>query len=148
MSSSSRYLALGPCKGWYYWAIVLAALSTTADVVAQDVLVFTDREHPIEVPTGGRVFVLDAGPQIESALAADLPSDPLQAAAIVRNRLKNGGAALERRLAAAYQAAADAWSLGVTKIPAVVVDRRYVVYGGTDVAAALERIRAYRSNER
>ena len=38
----------------------------------------------------------------------------------------------------------DAWSLGVTKIPAVVVDRRYVVYGETDVSRALARIEEYR----
>lgn len=30
-----------------------------------------------------------------------------------------------------------AWSLGITKIPAVVVDRRYVVYGESDMAKAL-----------
>jgi integrating conjugative element protein (TIGR03757 family) len=42
----------------------------------------------------------------------------------------------------------DAFSLGVTKVPAVVVDRRYVVYGEHDVAAALALIAAYRSSGR
>ena len=37
-----------------------------------------------------------------------------------------------------------AWSLGIAKIPAVVVDRRYVVYGEANVARALARIEEYR----
>jgi len=45
----------------------------------------------------------------------------------------------------AYQGVADAWGLGIVKIPAVVVDRRYVVYGEPDVARAVARIDAYRS---
>ena len=39
---------------------------------------------------------------------------------------------------------ADAWSLGVTTIPAVIVDRHYVVYGDPDAAHAVTRIQAYR----
>ena len=65
-------------------------------------------------------------------------------ATIVRERLKRGGADLERRLREAYQGVTDAWSLGITRIPAVVVDGRYVVYGEADVERALARIEAYR----
>jgi integrating conjugative element protein (TIGR03757 family) len=50
-------------------------------------------------------------------------------------RLKDGGATLQRRLAAAFQGMTDAWSLSVTKIPAVVVDQRYVVYGEPDYSS-------------
>jgi integrating conjugative element protein (TIGR03757 family) len=39
---------------------------------------------------------------------------------------------------------ADAWSLGITTIPAVVVDQRYVVYGEPDVARAVARIEQHR----
>jgi len=34
--------------------------------------------------------------------------------------------------------------LGLAKVPAVVVDRRYVVYGETDVARAVARIESHR----
>ena len=37
--------------------------------------------------------------------------------------------------------------MGVTRIPAVVVDRKYVVYGETNVPRALERIEQYRRME-
>ncbi|MGH8391347.1 MAG: DUF1525 domain-containing protein, partial [Pseudomonas sp.] len=42
----------------------------------------------------------------------------------------------------------DAWSVGVEKIPAVVIDRRYVVYGEADVAKAIAQIDRARSLSR
>ncbi|HEP9542705.1 TPA: DUF1525 domain-containing protein, partial [Pseudomonas aeruginosa] len=53
----------------------------------------------------------------------------------------------QRSLASAYQGVADAWGLGVAKVPAVVVDRRYVIYGEPDVALALSRIARYRREQ-
>ena len=88
---------------------------------------------------------LDEPERLESQLAAHLPADPEQAAAIARQRLQDGGTALHKRLALAYQGVVEAWSLGISKIPAVVVDRRYVVYGETDVDRAVSLIERYRS---
>jgi integrating conjugative element protein (TIGR03757 family) len=122
----------------------VCALVAATSVLAAEVRVFTDRHHPIEAHAGVRVVELDDAARIESALAADLPSDPAEAAAVVQQRLRDGGDALQHRLADAYQDVTDAWGLGVTKIPAVVVDRRYVVYGETNVSRALARIEAYR----
>ncbi|HUF10259.1 MAG TPA: TIGR03757 family integrating conjugative element protein [Rhodothermales bacterium] len=127
--------------------LILCALAATTPVQAEDVRVFTDGHRPVQALPDVHVVELDAAARIESALAADLPSDLTEAAAIVRQRLNVGGDALQRRLADAYQGITDAWSLGVTKIPAVVVDRRYVVYGETNVARALARIEAYRRTE-
>lgn len=128
-------------------AVVLCGLMSAAGAVAADIRVFTDRHHPVEAPVDVRVVMLDAPARIESDLDANLPSDPAQAAAIVQQRLKDGGDDLQRRLASAYQGVADAWSLGVTRIPAVVVDRRYVVYGARDVTRALARIEEYRRTQ-
>ncbi|MGQ3179861.1 MAG: TIGR03757 family integrating conjugative element protein [Blastomonas fulva] len=112
---------------------------------AADVVVVTDSRHPVKTMGGERLIELDEGPRIEAALSAQLPAHPEQATAIVKRRLNNGGADLQRRIASAYQGVADAWSLGVTSIPAVVVDQRYVVYGEPDVARAVARIAQHRS---
>lgn len=128
-------------------AVVLCGLMSAVGAVAADIRVFTDRRHPVEAPADVRVVELDAPARIESDLGANLPSDPAQAAVIVQQRLKEGGADLQRHLASAYQGIADAWSLGITKIPAVVVDRRYVVYGERDVTRALARIEEYRRTQ-
>ncbi|MCL1559317.1 TIGR03757 family integrating conjugative element protein [Xanthomonas nasturtii] len=123
--------------------LCLALLAPVA--VAADVLVVTDSRHPVQAPAGVRVIELDQPANIEAELTARLPADPAQAEALVRQRLLDGGADLQRRIRQAYQGVADAWGLGIVKIPAVVVDRRYVVYGEPDVAHAVARIDAYRS---
>lgn len=123
------------------------ALLISANTLGADTQVFTDQQHPIEAPPGVRVIHLDAAGRIESELAADLPADPTKAATIVQQRLAGGGADLQRRLAGAYQGITDAWSLGVTKIPAVVVDGQYVVYGDPDVSRALTTIETFRRTQ-
>ncbi|HEP9100203.1 TPA: TIGR03757 family integrating conjugative element protein [Pseudomonas aeruginosa] len=112
---------------------------------AADVVVVTDSRHPVKTMGGERLIVLDDASRIEAELAAELPADPVQATATVKRRLSQGGADLQRRIATAYQGVADAWSLGITTIPAVVVDQRYVLYGEPDVARAIAHIEQRRS---
>ncbi|WP_025809879.1 TIGR03757 family integrating conjugative element protein [Pseudomonas chlororaphis] len=113
--------------------------------IAAQIHVFTDRGNPVrEVPADADVTQLDAGLRLEDELAAGLPAEPEQAAGVVRQRLEQGGAALQRRMESAYQGVTEAWGLGVAKVPAVVVDHRYVIYGEPDVALALARIARYR----
>ncbi|MBO2859764.1 MULTISPECIES: TIGR03757 family integrating conjugative element protein [Gammaproteobacteria] len=123
----------------------LAVFSLAA--FAADVLVVTDSRHPVKTMGGERLIELDEAPRIEAELSAELPADPEQATAIVKRRLNDGGADLQRRIASAYQGVADAWSMGITTIPAVVVDQRYVVYGEPDVARAIARIEQHRRAE-
>ncbi|HEO1529269.1 TPA: TIGR03757 family integrating conjugative element protein [Pseudomonas aeruginosa] len=125
--------------------LCVALLGPTA--AAADVLVVTDSRHPVQAPAGVRVIEMDQATRIEVELAAHLPADPQRAAALVRQRLHDGGEALQRRIGHAYQGVADAWGLGIARIPAVVVDRRYVVYGEPDVPRAVARIDAYRSTQ-
>jgi integrating conjugative element protein (TIGR03757 family) len=127
--------------------IVLCAALTFSSTQATDVVAFTDAQHPVSNASGVRVVLLDAPISLEATLGAQLPADPVQAEAVVRQRLAQGGTGLQRRLATAYQGVADAWGLGITKAPAVVVDRRYVVYGEPDVNRAMARINAYRSTQ-
>ncbi|HBP4889993.1 TPA: TIGR03757 family integrating conjugative element protein [Pseudomonas aeruginosa] len=123
----------------------LAIISAAA--FAADVLVVTDSHHPVKTMGGERLIELDEAHRIEAELSAELPANPEQATAIVKRRLGSGGADIQRRLASAYQGVADAWSLGITSIPAVVVDQRYVVYGEPDVARAVARIEQHRGTQ-
>jgi integrating conjugative element protein (TIGR03757 family) len=111
---------------------------------AAEVLVVTDRHHPVQAPADVRVIELDHPARIEAELSAGLPADPGRAADLARQRLRERGPAWQQRLGHAYQGVVEAWGLGVDKIPAVLVDRRYVVYGEPDVARAVARIDAYR----
>ncbi|MBH9411756.1 TIGR03757 family integrating conjugative element protein [Pseudomonas aeruginosa] len=140
-AASRRPLATRLAAG--LWAVLFLFTQTAA----ADVLVVTDSRHPVQAPAGGQVIELDQATRIAVELAAHLPADPQPAAARVRPRLHDGGEALQRRIGHAYQGVADAWGLGIAKIPAVVVDRRYVVYGEPDVPRAVARITAYRSTQ-
>lgn len=127
-----------PCTGVLMLGLFCQAAS------AADVLVVTDSEHPVQPFAGVREIELDLPKRIETELAAGLPADPGQAVALVKQRLHDGGQELQHRLGRAYQGVAEAWGLGITKLPAVVVDRRYVVYGEPDVARAVARIESSR----
>lgn len=128
-----------------YLIAPLCLLSVLASSVqAAEVWVITDSYHPMKNTANVRLIELDAPVRIEAELSAQLPSDQAQATAMVRQRLNVGGLTLQKRMAAAYQGVTDAWSLGVSKVPAVVVDQRYVIYGERDVAQALARIEQYR----
>ncbi len=119
----------------------------TAHASDLDVRVYTDELHPVLIQPGMSVTVvkLDGALRLQSALSANLPTDPSEAAAIARHRLAQGGANWQTRLQQAYQGVTDAWALGVAKVPAVVVNGRYVVYGEADVSKALQLVGQYRS---
>lgn len=138
-------------SGWRTLGLVVAlpaSLAVFSPVTfAADVLVVTDSHHPVKTMGGERLIELDEAPRIEAELSANLPTDPDQATALVKRRLTQGGTDLQRRIATAYQGVTDAWSLGITAVPAVVVDQRYVVYGEPDVARAIARIEQHRRTE-
>ena len=110
---------------------------------AAEVLAVTDSRHPLRTLSGARVIELDSPARIEAELSSGLPADPGQALSLARRRVGDRG--LQRRLRQAYRGVAEARQLRIAKVPAVVVDRRYVVYGEPDVFRAVARIDAYRS---
>ncbi len=147
MSPCTEYAEVRHRPQFLFSALLTCSLAAPATTLTADTQVFTDRHYAIEAHAGMRVVELDAPARIESELASSLPADQAQAATIVQQRLQDGGAELQRRLTNAYQGVTDAWSLGITKIPAVVVDQRYVIYGERDVTRALARIEEYRRTE-
>ena len=129
----------------FFWMLSLVVLAS-ATLTQADTWVFTDSANPVTAPSTDRVILLDQQQHLETELSRALPPDPQQAAAIIQNRLNSpSGKRLQSDLAKAQQDLTDAWSMGIEKIPAVVVDRRYVVYGEPDVAKALELINRARS---
>lgn len=126
-------------------AILAALLAPLAQ--AAEILVVTDSQHPVQATSSARLIELDQPARIKAELGAYLPADPSRGAALVQQRLNSGGVELQQRLGAAYQGVVNAWSLGVTTIPAVIVDHRYVVYGEPDVVKAAALIEAHRRTQ-
>ena len=127
------------------FALALAAWPGPG-AVAGDVVAFTLSSMPLRATGGVEVHVLDARDGHAEAFGADLPDDPERALAEARRRLETpAGRATLARLAEAAAGNALAGRLGIEKLPAVVVDGRYVVYGVRDVARAVERVAAWRA---
>ncbi len=115
---------------------------------AQSLIVITGSQHPVNnVPADAQVIQLDAVDGINDLYFDGLPSDPAQAEKTARERLQHIDQIYQEALRSALQGAVNAWTLGITKIPAVIVDQRYVVYGESNVEQGVRRIKAHRENE-
>ncbi|MFU7447573.1 TIGR03757 family integrating conjugative element protein [Pseudomonas aeruginosa] len=128
--------------GWRPQTLAVGLLLVLLSGASQaETWVITDKAHPVSTTGSSRVLFLDAQEHLEEQLTAALPQDPQHAQAAFKRLLQSpDGRRLQAELVKAQQDVADAWSLGVEKIPAVVVDRQYVVYGEPDVPRALELI--------
>jgi len=118
-------------------------LARQAAAAGEKILVFTLSSMPVDAP-GAAVYVLDEADRLAAALGRDLPGTGARAAAEVRRRL---GAGVRNRLARAAEGRALAARLGVERLPAVVVDGRYAVYGIRDLDRALRLVEAWRQRE-
>lgn len=137
-----------PSRTTKHWLASMAFTFLSATAHAET-WVITDQAHPVSVPTGVRIIRLDDQQRLEELLSQQLPNDQRQAEATIQRYLATpAGKRLQSDLVQAQQGITDAWSVGVDKIPAVVVDRRYVVYGEADVAKAIAQIDRARSLSR
>lgn len=104
--------------------------------------VFTIAGEPVvNVPDSAAVVELDAAARLDARISDGLPADRVQARQMVESRVS--GPDFQQTMDAYgqfYQGLARAWMLGIEKVPAVVVDSRYVVYGEPDVGQALLEI--------
>lgn len=129
--------------GLFCGCLLCMLCSLAITVHAGTPTVITDEAHPVyNLPSEARVIELDGAQRLHDQLFADLPAHPAQAEPIARVRLQHSDKAWQQAMQAALQGVVDAWALGISKIPAVVLDG-HVVYGEPDVGLAIERIRTY-----
>ncbi|NRB54917.1 MAG: TIGR03757 family integrating conjugative element protein [Salinicola sp.] len=111
--------------------------------------VFTIAGEPVvNVPASAAVVELDAPARLDARLSQDLPADPSRAKQMLQSRMNDPE--WQRTLqdyGQLYQGVARAWMLGIERVPAVVVDSQYVVYGEPDISRALEEIEQARGEQ-
>lgn len=122
-------------------AIALSAFVTVAR--AEEVTVYSTSKIQLQnVPPHAAVVLLDAPQEIQAKMSRGLPAHPQQAAELIKTRRHSPEwQQLQLQLRESADDVVKAWVAGVTKVPAVTVDNKYVVYGMTDVGAALQKIR-------
>lgn len=123
--------------------LFLCALLPTTALARAGTVIYTDTAHlPDLLPLDIQVILLDGPERMQARIFGQLPADPEQASALVRQVMAAPDwQQQQRQLAASYRQVVHAWELGIKKFPAVVFDDRDVVYGTTDVdlAAALRQ---------
>lgn len=119
--------------------ILLATCLLAAPALAAGprIEVFTVSSLPVSAPADVPVYQIDRLRGIEAELSAGLPADPQQAAKIAQARIRARGDELERDALAAGTGAGLALHYGIDRVPAIVFDGRYVVFGERSVEAAL-----------
>ncbi|ECI4532301.1 TIGR03757 family integrating conjugative element protein [Salmonella enterica subsp. diarizonae] len=121
----------------YFFTLFPFLFLTSVPVPAQTVI-YTTARYPVENPEPGVVIqVLEDIHSLEQSLFPALSQHPERAEQQAREQMKQPDwREQEARLTRAYQSLLDAYALGVEKVPAVVLDERYVVYGTTDIRVA------------
>lgn len=112
------------------------------------VWVFTaNRLPPLQhVDQAERLFVLDHADNALRRLSFPNPGSEAAARdkALLIIQSPRGQAAIARMRESA-EATTIAWMHGIEKLPAVLVNEQYVVYGVFDVAAAIDQVARFRS---
>ena len=121
----------------YFFALFPFPFLTSVSIPAQTVI-YTTARYSVENPEPGVVIqVLEDIHSLEQSLFPALSQHPEQAEQRARERMKQPDwREQEARLTRAYQSLLDAYALRIEKVPAVVLDERYVVYGTTDIRVA------------
>ncbi|MGL4724137.1 MAG: TIGR03757 family integrating conjugative element protein [Scandinavium sp.] len=125
--------------------IPLYLLFTSTNGLAQTVI-YTTADWPVVHPEPGvEVQLLENADTLSQSLFPPLSASPAKAEVQVRLRMQQPDwHTQEARLTRAYQALLDARTTGITKMPAVVFDDHFVVYGTTDVALAQQKLDTWR----
>ncbi len=125
-------------------ALVLFSCSSFASTQPKKIEVFYDHSSGsvVETDISGVELVyyrLDKPSSLQGEINNLLPNN-LDDAAAFMSRYANSseGKRQIQAIVDGYQGVGRAYGLGVSKLPATVIDERYVVYGTTDVAKALE----------
>lgn len=133
-------------------ALVLAAAmalgASAAEATGSRVEVFTVDAMPVVNARDASVHHVDAILRLEQQLSANLPSDPTRAQAIVAQRISKLGPGLEHAARRSAITLARCAQLGIQRVPAIVFDGRWVVYGVTDVDVARRIFSARTSDNR
>ena len=110
--------------------------------------VFTGSMNPVANGTDGiTVYYIDRIDRIQQELSKDLSANPEAAKQTVLRRFKRMDNKLSHELENASNGLVQAMQYGIDRYPAIVFDGNAVVYGITDVRAAIQRYRQWQTGE-
>lgn len=133
--------------------LCMCAVKSDADAAQPDRIdIFVTQATTFELGERGRhlqangtlvIHQLDAMQDIDRQLSRGLPRNPERAKAQVLQHLSNQSTALVEAWSKAARASLRAAELAIDRVPAVVFDGGFVVYGASNLASAWERWRRH-----
>lgn len=128
---------MGTASQMIFGALLLSiALSVMASQAVPHVEVFALSTIPIVNARDAQVYYLDGIAELEAALSNYLPPNEQQARAITEDRMHRLGPGVQQQLRQTGTGLARALEMKLQRVPAIVFDGKYVVYGVTDVDGA------------
>ena len=116
--------------------ILVYSSNTTAQATPAHIEVFTLSSLPITRAGTSEIHIVDALQALKKELGRALPPTSDQAQRIVLGRMQQGGKTLNERTRRAAIALTRAAQLGIDRVPAIVFDHQWVVYGILDLQEA------------
>jgi integrating conjugative element protein (TIGR03757 family) len=95
-----------------------------------------------------RLYWLDGIHRLEAELSQHLPADAQSAERAVLERLQQLDKDRRDRVAESAQALSRALELGIDRYPAIVIDGQWVLYGLTDLSAAVYLYHRWQASHR
>ncbi|WP_241505822.1 TIGR03757 family integrating conjugative element protein [Parahaliea mediterranea] len=129
--------------------VVLCYQSIEASEIPGSIEVFIDSFHPVQSDADATsVYVIDRIDRLQQELSNDLPADPEIAKQMTLRHLQRMGVGLSGELENAATGLVKAMQYGLDRYPAIVFDGKFVVYGMTDLVAAIQLYQEWRAGER
>lgn len=131
------------------FSVTTLLCASTVPVALAQTVIYTTPAYPVTDPQPGELIqVLENIPFLEQSLLPALSDNPARAEQQAKHAMQQPDWQIqEARLTRAWQALLDAYTLDVKKIPAVVFDNKYVIYGTTDVRRAQQVIDTWREQQ-
>lgn len=123
---------------------LFALLVTISFSIQANIVVFTTHQYPVQMLDNIQVFYIDDDERYNDELFGRLSSDPVLAekqAKAILNSLN--WQEYEQQIIEHSRGMFKAWELKLQKIPAIVFEDKYVVYGTTDIKYAEKQLRKY-----
>jgi integrating conjugative element protein (TIGR03757 family) len=137
------------------WLVYTGA--AVAEVSPKHLEIFTASDEPVMnwqelsvslKETDIRVYWLDGIHRLEAELSQRLPADAQSAERAVLERLQHLDKDRRDRVAESALALARAVELGIDRYPVIVIDGQWVLYGLTDLSAAVTLYRRWQASDR
>lgn len=98
--------------------------------------VFALSTIPMVNTLNAQVYYLDGIAQLENALSDGLPPNQELSEKVVQERIRRLGPQIQEQMRSSGVGLGRALQLKIQRVPAIVFDGKYIVYGLTDVDAA------------